>query len=309
MTRAIQDAQQQVFTEQQNVTVNVIRNKKTATKIKRVTHLLAQIYGCKCTQKQKEKHTPMCQQTMLNTALFGDVYKTHDLTPQQQSNYTVEEDTFQEDEELVEDITDEDVLDEDPNTSRPTSPHTPIQEGQTPEPFFFKSGTPSPIPIHRTSPVPDGAIGGPEDLAPYLNPESETLEVDEDTPSPSDSAAYETADSISQLDSTIEFITEQLENLVAQRDRDLQRTQDPIQINRITQQAQIQAEQLRNHILLLQQQKQITLFDPSHTSSPAPRRPNLLQQLDSLIFNHPHTRRQGPPQLGPLPEPKRKSKK
>lgn len=280
----------------QIVNVNGI---KTATKIKRVLHLLAHIYGCKCPKRQKAIHTSICQQKLMNTALFGDVYKTHDTTPHQQSISDIPEEI--EEEETDTSSTTIETLDEDPNTSRPTSPHSPFSEGEAPEPFYFRSGTPSPIPRHPTPPVPDGSADRSSPDLPGPDPSSETIEVLPDTSDTSVSLEFRTADSIEQFDATIEFITEQLENIVAQRDHELRKAVTPEEVGQIVSRTQAQALQLRSHILLLQEQKK-TLFDPTHSSSPAPRKPlSLLQQIDQLLFDKPHTRKKGPPPFGLLP--------
>lgn len=282
-------------------TVNVI-NSKTAMKIKRVLHLLAHIYGCKCPKRQKETHTQICQQKTLNSVLFGDLYKTHDITPQHQSLFELQEDQEAEEaEEAQPEIELDDTLDEDPNTSHPTSPHTPVSEGETIGPFPFPPSPVSPIPHYDPLAIPEeGETIHPDQTLPDSDPVRETDSLRPDSSDTSISVEFRTADSAEEFDATIEFITEQLENIVAQREHELRKAVSKEEVGQIVARTQAQALQLKNHILLLEAQKK--QFDPRHTSSPAPQKPRtLLQQIDKLLFDRPHTRGQGPPPFGLLP--------
>ena len=110
--------------------------------------------------------------------------------------------------------------------------------------FSFGRTLPSPIHHKIPSPVPDGAKGGFDQTIQDLNPEPETDPLLQDSHNTPVSVEFRTPDSIEQFDATIYLITEQLENLVAQRDHELQKAISPEEVGEVIARTQSQALQL-----------------------------------------------------------------
>ena len=271
---------------------------KTEALIEKIQKQLKLLQGCECkeNQKKKHKHTAECIQKYINLALTGDIYRTHDLTPHQQSaNDNSEADTTF-------------------DTASTPSSADPGYGGSSPVfPFdhYFDDSPPPDSPTstptpRELSPIPERFEEDSE-----ANPEGATGETDFDSPTETESPSrFQTAETSDQLDDTILELSRRLAELAQEQSQAIRNLLGPDaheNAANIIEETQQEAAALGNELRQLQRRQR--QFNPTHTSSP--RRSGSLDELDQFLFGPRRTRSQGPVPDLPLPPrppeyPKRK---